>query len=51
MSFGIPIVTIGGDSRKEIIKDGKIGFVINRPKNVTFEMISQIDEILIKKLY
>ncbi|NPE27135.1 glycosyltransferase family 4 protein [Methanococcoides sp. SA1] len=31
LSFGIPVVTVDGQSRKEIIKDGKTGFVIDKP--------------------
>jgi glycosyltransferase involved in cell wall biosynthesis len=32
MAFGIPIVTVGGHSRGEIVDDGKTGFVVNTPK-------------------
>ena len=32
MSFGIPIITVDGDSREETIDEGKTGFIINRPK-------------------
>lgn len=35
MSFKIPVVTVDGFARKEIIKDGKTGFIIGRPKNLT----------------
>jgi glycosyltransferase involved in cell wall biosynthesis len=31
MSFGIPTVTVDGFARKELIEDGKTGFVIKRP--------------------
>jgi glycosyltransferase involved in cell wall biosynthesis len=31
MSFGIPIVTVDGFARKELIEEGKTGFVIKRP--------------------
>ncbi|VVB80601.1 D-inositol-3-phosphate glycosyltransferase [uncultured archaeon] len=34
MSFGIPIVSVDGYSRKEIITDGKTGFVVNYPPGV-----------------
>jgi len=33
MSFGIPVVSVGGHSRREVISDGKNGFVIDEPKN------------------
>jgi len=32
MGFGMPIVTVDGFARKEIIQDGKNGFVVKRPK-------------------
>lgn len=34
MSFGIPIITVDGYSRREIIGDGKHGFIIKRPKEI-----------------
>jgi glycosyltransferase involved in cell wall biosynthesis len=32
MSFGLPIVTVDAFARKEIVEDGKNGFVIDKPK-------------------
>ena len=32
MSFGLPIITVDGFARKEIVEEGKSGFVISRPK-------------------
>jgi glycosyltransferase involved in cell wall biosynthesis len=37
MSFGIPTITIDGDSRRELIEDGKNGFVIERPGGFTLK--------------
>lgn len=36
-SFGIPIVTVDGDSRKEIVADKKAGFVISSPKDLNHQ--------------
>ena len=33
MAFGLPIVTVDSFARREIVKDGKTGFVIERPKS------------------
>jgi glycosyltransferase involved in cell wall biosynthesis len=37
MSFSLPIVTVDSFARREIVKDGKTGFIIPRPKNLTYE--------------
>jgi len=50
MSFGIPIVTVDGDSRKEIVEEGKTGFVIERPKNFSRERIGKEEEKIIESL-
>ena len=42
MSFGIPIVSVGGQSRKELIKDGKTGFVINEPRKLTLKDLENL---------
>ena len=47
MSFGLPIITVDGYARKEIVEEGKTGFVIERPKNLD---IKKIDEALVNKL-
>ncbi|MEM2956658.1 MAG: glycosyltransferase family 4 protein [Candidatus Pacearchaeota archaeon] len=31
MSFGMPVVSVDGQSRKELIKNGKTGFVVKKP--------------------
>jgi glycosyltransferase involved in cell wall biosynthesis len=36
MSFGIPIITVDGFARKEIVEQGKTGFVVDSPKKVEF---------------
>jgi glycosyltransferase involved in cell wall biosynthesis len=38
MSFGIPVVTIDGFAREELITQGKTGFVISRPMLTSQEM-------------
>ena len=49
MSFGIPIVTLDGFARKEIVEDGKTGFVIEKKKDVSFYRIGEYERELIKK--
>ncbi|PJE81431.1 hypothetical protein COU58_02430 [Candidatus Pacearchaeota archaeon CG10_big_fil_rev_8_21_14_0_10_32_42] len=50
MSFGLPIITVDGYARKEIVEEGKTGFVINRPKNLDSETLNeQIIQNLIEK--
>ena len=34
MSFGIPVVTVDGYARRELIEDGKTGFIIKRKVNL-----------------
>lgn len=50
MSFGIPIVTVDGFARKEIVGEKKTGFVIPRPKNMEKRKINKeiVDEIISK---
>jgi glycosyltransferase involved in cell wall biosynthesis len=50
MNFGLPIVTIDGYARKEIIQDKKNGFIIEKPKYLEVDKISKNEEKLIKKL-
>ena len=43
MSFGIPIVSVDKDYRKEIIAEGKTGFLVKIPKNTNWqEMYSKL---------
>lgn len=49
MSFGIPIITVDGFARKEIVEEGKTGFVIEKtplinPKQPNEEIVSSIIE-------
>lgn len=50
MSFGIPTITVDGDSRKELIEDRKNGFVIERPKNFSYDSLGHIENALINKI-
>ena len=34
MSFGVPIITVDGFARKEIVEENRTGFVIDRPKSL-----------------
>ena len=36
MNFGLPVITVDGYARKEIVTEGKTGFVIERPVNLNF---------------
>ena len=42
MSFGIPIVTVGGHSRKEIVEQGKIGYVIEESKKFNLKYLEEL---------
>ena len=58
MSFGIPVVTVDGYARKEIIEDGKTGFIIQRKSNLNpnqsdeeiSRQISEKTSLLIKNM-
>lgn len=41
MSYSIPIVTVDGFARKELVQDGVNGFVIPRPKKFSYYKIHQ----------
>ncbi len=47
MSFGIPIITVDGWSRKEIVSEGKTGFVIDRPKKIKWNSIGNTESKII----
>jgi glycosyltransferase involved in cell wall biosynthesis len=50
MAFGLPIVTVDGYARKEIVKDGETGFVLKRPTSLNYkEMDEDIVNQIIKK--
>jgi glycosyltransferase involved in cell wall biosynthesis len=46
-SLGIPVVTVDGLSRRELIQDGKTGFVISSKKEIDY---NAHDEEIVKKL-
>jgi len=49
MSFGVPIITVNGFARKEIVEEGKTGFVISRPQDLNFKkMEKRLIEELVK---
>ena len=50
MSFGIPIVTVDGWSRKEIISEGKTGFVIERPKKMAWDKIEKEEREIVQEI-
>ena len=45
LSFGLPVVTVEGMSRREIIEDNKTGFVINRPKKWDVNSLKNVQTI------
>ena len=45
LSFGIPIITINGNSRKEIVENGKTGFVLTCPKNLNLGALKGQEKI------
>jgi glycosyltransferase involved in cell wall biosynthesis len=49
MSFGLPIVTMDGYARKEIVSK-EVGFVINRPENFKYEQTREINNEIINNL-
>lgn len=50
LSFGLPIVTVDGFSRKYIVDEGKTGFVIGSRKEIDRESIGKNEEVIIKEL-
>ena len=47
MAFGVPIVTVDRHSRREIVEDGKQGFVIDIPKEkIDYSSICKYEDIL-----
>ncbi len=50
MSFGIPVVTVDGFAKKEIVEDGKTGFVIDKPKEINTHFIGSTENILINQI-
>ena len=44
MSFGIPVVCVGGHSRKEIIETGKTGYVVNERENLNVKSLENLED-------
>jgi glycosyltransferase involved in cell wall biosynthesis len=40
LSLGIPVVTVDGVARREVIEDGKYGFVVDRPNNLNAQELN-----------
>ena len=45
LSFGIPVIAVDGQCRKEIISEGKTGFIINEPKNWNVKDLENLDTL------
>lgn len=50
MSFGIPIVTADAFARREIIEDGKNGFVLRTPEGVNEFKLGKKEDLLVAKM-
>lgn len=50
MSFGIPIITVDAFARKEIVENGKNGFVIEKPKSFNVYRIDRKEEKLVEEM-
>mgnify|MGYP003972003935 FL=1 len=50
MSFGIPTVTVDGDSRRELIEDGENGIVIERPETLDWNKLGPREEKIIEEM-
>jgi glycosyltransferase involved in cell wall biosynthesis len=50
MSFGIPIITVNGFARKEIVEDGKQGFVIDVKKDVLKPEMRKHNEKIVSEI-
>ena len=53
LAFGVPVVTVDGQSRKEIVSDGETGYVIeaNLPKSIPENILKKLNDKLINSLY
>ena len=38
MGFGLPVVSVGGHSRKELVEEGNTGFVVENPYGDSIKM-------------
>lgn len=50
LAFGLPVVTVDGFARKDIIEEGKTGYVIKRPENLLIDKIGNIEKEVIKQI-
>lgn len=52
MGFGLPVVSVGGHSRKELIEEGKTGFVVENPygDSVKMENLEKLNEGVVNNL-
>ena len=50
LSFGLPTITVDGFARKEIIEDGKTGFIIPREGIYKYDRIGEKEERIIQKM-
>ncbi len=50
LAFGLPVVTVDGFARKDIINDGKTGYVIERPKDVSIDKMGEIEKKIIQRM-
>jgi glycosyltransferase involved in cell wall biosynthesis len=50
LAFGLPVVTVDGFARKDIIENGKTGYVIEKPKEFVFKHNRVIEKEIIEKL-
>jgi glycosyltransferase involved in cell wall biosynthesis len=46
MALGLPIVTVDGFARKEIVENGKDGFIIYRPKNLDIKNVKKHSDMI-----
>jgi len=50
MSFGLPIITVDGWSRKEIVSENKTGFLLDRPEDFKWNKIGEKEKVIIKQM-
>jgi len=50
LSFGLPVVTVDGFSRKYIIEDEKTGYIVNKEKEIDPDKIGEAEEEIIQRL-
>ena len=50
MSFGLPIVTVDNPTRREVIEDGKNGFIISHDGDVNYYNLGDKEKMIVKEL-